>query len=191
MGVLKYKESAPGTYYHLYNRGNQKINIFREESDRQLYLNRLVKAIKKYDFSLIAYTLELNHFHFIVKQNGEFTPSKLFASIHTSYSMIFNLKYKTVGHLFQDRFKQKIISNDDYMLNMIAYIHINSVKDHLCNLPEEYKWSSYREYAGLTSNKICDHDLIDGLNLKGKSFEDYIRMASQISPFDAFDIDED
>ncbi len=189
MGVLKYKESAPNTYYHLYNRGNKKKEIFLDKTDYRIYLNRLLKASKKYNFSIIAYCLKPNHFHLIVKQNDLSSPANLMASVNTSYSMIFNLKYKTVGHLFQDRYKQKIIKDDQYILNLIAYIHFNPVNDKLCVFPKEYCWSSYLEYAGLVKNWLCDKQLMDSFNLKGQSFEDYIRSSYEISPYDAFDQD--
>lgn len=189
MGVSKYKESAVGTYYHLYNRGNQKKPIFIEKNDYSYYLHRLRLAIKKFDFSLICYCLMPNHVHLIVKQNNIIPPSKLISSIHTSYAMVFNKKYKSVGHLFQDRFKQKIISDDQYMINLIAYIHLNPVLSKICKNPTDYLWSSYKEYAGLSKYPSCDHHLINNYGFKGLSFEEFIVSANAIDPYDAFDTD--
>src|SRR4030042_2931625 len=113
MGVAKYKEASPGTYYHIYNRGNQRNIIFREADDYRIYLRRLSQAVKKYNFSMIAYCLMPNHVHLLIKQNSDDSPAKLISSLHTSYSMIFNKKYDSVGHLFQGRFKQRIIQEDE------------------------------------------------------------------------------
>jgi len=187
MGVSKYKESAPEAYYHLYNRGNQKNLIFKEKNDYSYYLHRLRKAINNFDFSIICYCFMPNHIHLIVRQNGLVSPSKLIASIHTSYAMFFNKKYKQVGHLFQDRFKQKIILDDDYILNLIAYIHYNPVSSKICLHPKDYIWSSYNEYNGSSRYPFCNHELLNGYNLKGQSFDDFIKSAKSIDPLDAFD----
>lgn len=189
MGICKYKESSLGTYYHIYNRGNQKMEIFRDTNDYQIYLRKLVKFINRYNFSLISYCLMPNHVHLILKQLAEFAPSKLISSLHTSYAMIFNKKYNSAGHIFQDRFKQKIIADDEYMICLICYIHLNPVKDKLCKTPDQYIWSSYREYAGLNKYPRCDHQLFNNYSLKGQQFENLIRSANKIDERDAFDTD--
>ena len=187
MNNSKYKESAEGTYYHLYNRGNNKRKIFIDDNDYKFYLNRLECVCKKYNFALISYCLMPNHIHLIVKQEGDFSPSKFVSSLHTSYSMMFNKKYDSVGHLFQGRFKQKIIENDFYMKNLIAYVHLNPVKDKICNFPKEYKWSSYLEYVK-DFHGICNHRSIEEYGFKGQSFEEFIKLAGCISSEDAFDV---
>lgn len=188
MNNSKYKQSAQGSYYHLYNRANQKKEIFSQKDDYIFYLKRLAEACEKYEFSLVCYCLMPNHIHIIVKQKGEYSPSKLMSSLHTSYSMVFNKKYKLVGHLFQDRFKQKIISDDAYMKQLVAYIHLNPVKDNLCNFPKEYEWSSYREYANIKDSPlVCNQSLIESYGFKGHSFEEFIEFANQINAKDSFD----
>jgi putative transposase len=187
MNNSKYKQSAVGTCYHLYNRGNQKRKIFTDDTDFEFYLKRLKLVCEKYEFILISYCLMPNHIHLIAKQNGIFSPAKIISSLHTSYSMMFNKKYKSVGHLFQDRYKQKIIEDDLYMKNLIAYVHLNPVKDKICNLPKEYKWSSYLEYAK-DAQGICNHSFIEEYGFKGQSFEEFIKLAEEITPEDAFDV---
>ncbi len=186
MNNSKYKQSAKGTFYHIYNRGNQKRKIFLDNNDYLFYLKKLDVLCKKYEFALISYCLMPNHIHLIIRQNGNISPSKFISSLHTSYSMKFNKKYNLTGHLFQDRYKQKIIKNDSYIKNLIVYIHLNPVKDKICNLPKEYKWSSYLEYAK-DIHGICDHKLIEDYGFKGQSFEEFVELAEQISPQDAFD----
>ncbi|MEA1937309.1 MAG: transposase [Patescibacteria group bacterium] len=187
MNNSKYKQSALGTYYHLYNRGNQKRKIFLNDSDYEFYLKRLRQSRKKYEFTLLSYCLMPNHIHLIVRQDGNVSPSKFISSLHTSYSMMFNKKYNLVGHLFQGRYKQKIIEDDFYMKNLIAYVHLNPVKDNICKFPKEYKWSSYLEYAK-DFHGICDHKFVEEYGFKGQSFEEFIRLAQCITPEDAFDV---
>ena len=77
------------------------------------------------------------------------------------------------------------------MENFIAYVHLNPVKAGLCNFPKEYRWSSYMEYArtgSMTdSENICDHSFVEEYGTKRKTFEEFIRMAGNISEEDAFD----
>lgn len=188
MSSSKYKESAPLTYYHIYNRGNQKQDIFRDESDYLYYLKKLQAVLEKRSFALICYCLMPNHIHLIVQQRDDDSPVQLIASLHTSYSMHFNYKYHTVGHLFQDRYKQRVIENDDYMKSLIAYIHLNPVKARICAYPKEYQWSSYREYASnFYQPRICDHNLLHGYQFDADSFSDYVKKAEMIDPAEAFD----
>lgn len=167
--------------------GTKREKYFLEDNDFEFYLKRLEKSCKKYEFILISYCLMPNHIHLIAKQDGDMSPAKFISSLHTSYSMMFNKKYNLVGHLFQDRYKQKIIENDLYMKNLIAYVHLNPVKDKICNFPKEYKWSSYLEYAK-DMYGICNHKFIEEYGFKGQSFEEFIKLAECISSEDAFDV---
>jgi REP element-mobilizing transposase RayT len=191
MNNLKYKQSARGTYYHLYNRGNQRKEIFKDEKDRIFYLRRLAEASNKYDFAIISYCLMPNHVHLVVRQDGDCPPARFISAIHTSYVIVFNRKYKAVGHLFQGRFRQKIIESDEYMQSLIAYVHLNPVRAGLCDFPKDYRWSSHMEYAGAGSKDIpgglCDRNLIQSYGMKGKTFDQFVKMAGDISEEDAFD----
>ena len=73
------------------------------------------------------------------------------------------------------------------MLGLVAYIHLNPVRDGICQFPKQYKWSSYGEYMGLPGYSICDKNLIEGYNLKGQSFKEFVLLANQVSAIEAFD----
>ena len=161
MGItnyIKYKVYLKGAYYHIFNRGNDKRDIFLDNSDFQFYLRRLITCLSKFEFSLICYCLMPNHVHLLLQQNSEVPSSKLMSSLHTSYSMYFNMKYKHIGHVFESRFKQKLIESDEYLIHLSRYIHLNPVEAGLVKKPETYKWSSYNNYLvneeGLIDNSI-------------------------------------
>lgn len=190
MGISKYKESAIDALYHIYNRGDHKLKIFNDDSDFFFYQRRLREGLKKFDFSLICYCLMPNHIHLVLKQNSDIPPSKLISSMHTSYAMVYNKKYQNTGHLFQDRYKQKIIYDNKYLTSLIVYIHFNPVKDKLCKLPKQYRWSSYLEYIDNSialRHGLCDRVLINLYKLKGLSFKEYKQCAEAIEATDAFD----
>ena len=101
---------------------------------------------------------------------------KFISSLHTSYAIYFNKKYGKVGHLFQGRFKQRIVKDDNDLLYLSCYIHLNPEADGLVQKVEYYQWSSYRDYIGLRLGTLCDRTLIaDLFQSQGLSFAEVYR----------------
>jgi len=195
------KPFAPNTFWHVYNRGVGKMDIFNEISDYGFFIVRMDenfhpkialpdvpdghhpdgahlggasmaaeahtpyirKTLPPESFSLLAYTLMPNHFHFVVRQNTDLPISKLVLKICGSYSKFYNKKYERVGSLFQDQFKAVLIDNDSYLLWLSAYIHNNPKTAGLVKDLIDYSWSSYLDYAGLRQGTLCDQSLILGM----------------------------
>ena len=160
MQTRDYKKSAPGGFFHIYNRGNARENIFLDDEDFAFFLLRLRqnlapdKSVGRYfrplptnSFELIAYCLMPNHFHLLIKQGGDIPTSKLLGKLCTSYAIYFNRKYDRVGHIFQDQFKQIQVDSNKYLTWLSAYIHNNPVMAGLTEHPEDWRWSSYQEYV--------------------------------------------
>ena len=170
-----YKEFAPGVSYHIYNRGNGKMEIFRDDQDYLNFLKRLrllfgkargtlatirITPFEPDEFSLLSYCLMPNHFHFQIEQNGEVPLSKLMLKVCTSYSMYFNRKYEHVGHVFQDQFKAVPIESDNQSAALSAYIHQNPKVGGLVNTLTDWAYSSYPEYIGLRKGDLVDPEPI-------------------------------
>lgn len=139
---------SEGEYYHVYNRGVEKRNIFMDLNDyqrfhRMLYVANstkpvVYKTIQGYPLDKIeigeqlvaigAYCLMPNHFHLLVKETEEGGISRFMEKLGTGYSMYFNKKYKRLGFLFQGNFKAEHVNNDEYLKYLFAYIHLNPVK---------------------------------------------------------------
>ena len=160
VGISRYKHSVKGGYYHIYNRGNGKQDIFLDDQDYAVYINRLGHYRIKHGIALVCYCLMPNHIHLLVRQDTNNPIFKFISSIHTSYSMYFNKKYNHIGHLFQDRFKQSVVDSDEYLLHLSRYIHLNPVKDGLVKIPNDYRWSSYKEYIGASKYNFCQRGII-------------------------------
>lgn len=173
MGFRDYKQFGKGEYYHIYNRGNAGDDIFIDLEDYWFFLQRLrlnlypeesfkfrIRQLPANSFSIIAYCLMPNHFHFLLRQNSNIPTSKLVTKICSSYSKYFNKKYKRVGHVFQDQFKQVIISDDSYLLWLSAYIHQNPNVAGIIKNPEEYLWSSYKYYLENKGYLSCDNKVV-------------------------------
>jgi len=117
-----------------------------------------------------------NHYHFLVEEKR--TPiAKLMGRLFTSYSLYFNKKYNRQGPLFQDRFKSKLVQKESYFLEVSRYIHLNPYKSAMTKNPEEYKYSSLREYLNNSSRKIIDmNKIIILLGDKGNRIENYLKF---------------
>ncbi len=135
---------GPKRINHVIIRGVNKQEIFLDKQDKEKFLEQIKNTKDKYHFELYAYVLMPNHVHMqIYDKDGNI--SIIMNSIQTRYAKYFNKKYERVGHLFQDRYFNKIIEDEDYFKNAIRYIHKNPEKAFLSK-KEEYKWSSYKDY---------------------------------------------
>ena len=176
MGIRDYKQFGIGEYFHVYNRGNGKNKVFLDEEDYKFFILRLNQnlfpdiykskysystPLPKNSFSMTCFCLMPNHFHFLIKQNRELPISKLMLKVCTSYSKYFNKKYKSVGHIFQDQFKQIWVDDNSYLVWLSAYIHENPGVAGLVSNSRDYNWSSYSDFAGLNGGSIkCDRKII-------------------------------
>ena len=148
--------------YHIMVRGNQKQKIFIENDDFKKYLQKLKKYKKRYRFKLYGFCLMPNHVHLIGEIKNKNDLAKLMQGINRSYTAYFNYKYEKVGHLWQGRFKSKIIVKDRYVVDCINYVESNPARAKIVLFPQEYAWSSYRERV--LSLNISD-PILDALSL--------------------------
>ncbi|SFP93601.1 transposase [Parafilimonas terrae] len=142
-----YKEPLqPGNFYHIYNRGNNKENIFKEEKNYAYFL----QLWKKYIVAVAdtyCYTLLPNHFHFLLytKENADAKIlSQAFSNMFNAYTKTINKVYQRTGSLFQERFGRKKITDESYYTTIIFYIHANPQKHGLTKDFTEYTHSSYQ-----------------------------------------------
>lgn len=148
--------------FHIMCRSISEVDLFKNDKNKLKYMHLIKKYQKIYKFKVYAYCLMDNHLHLIIDSNGA-DISKIMHSINFCYAMYFNNVNDRHGHLFQDRFKSKIVNNDDYLFKLSAYIHNNpiSIKGYE-NCIERYKFSSLSVYLGLNSDpfNVLDHDYI-------------------------------
>jgi putative transposase len=148
-----------GQYYHLYNRGNNRQNIFFER-ENYLYFLRLIRHyFLPQNLVIIAYCLMPNHYHLLGQCNSD-NLSDLMKSLSLAYSKAINQRFNRIGSLFQGRFKGRLVDKEEYLIHLVRYIHLNPVKANLVKNPQEWEFSSYSEYAGLRQGKIPQIDLI-------------------------------
>lgn len=160
--------------YHVVTRGIDRNAIFRVDADRNHFIDLMAEAHQRFRLRFIAYVLMDNHVHLVV-QTPDANLSRAMQWLKVSYSMWFNSKYRRVGPLFQGRFKSVLVDPDeDWLVELSLYVHLNPVRikklgldkhgkrveaaggdipsaaqvSERLKLLQEYRWSSFRFYAG-------------------------------------------
>ena len=143
-------------FYHITARGNEQHNIFKSNRDRERFLGYLESASERYKAIIHTYSLMDNHYH-ILLQTPAGNLSQIMHHINGAYTNYFNVKRKRSGHLFQGRYKALLVDIDGYAQELSRYIHLNPVKAGMVEKPEQYKWSSYRDYINVnkSSKWLC------------------------------------
>jgi REP element-mobilizing transposase RayT len=153
---------TPGEYYHIYNRGARQISIFREDGNYEFVLRKMHLYANSLKLSVIAYCLMPNHYHFLLRQDGEKAAGLLPQFVFNSYTKAYNKRYDHHGTLFERRYKAKRVAKADYLLHLCRYIHANPVKDGLVAEPQDWPYSNYQEWINLRGGTLVDRNFIHG-----------------------------
>ena len=200
---------ATGEIYHVLNRSVQGIPILRGDRECNIFL----EAMKYYlqpnppikfslyrtsrkrapiDFSqklvtIINFCLMPNHFHFTLRQEKDGGIKKFLQRLSNSFAHYFSVKYKNRGPVFEGNFKAIRVENDEQLLHLSRYIHLNPVTSYLTENPEDYLYSSYSIYLGNKPFEIVDPSpILDHFSSTKKykefvlSQKDYQRTLSKI-----------
>ena len=172
-----------GEFYHIYNRGVDKRNIFSDQIDLARFFESMtefnsVKPIgsiyensflgfdirekrkSKKLVEIICYCLNPNHYHFILRQISDSGISEFMKRLGGGYTWYFNNRYKRGGALFQGLFKVKHIDANKYLLHLSAYVNLNNRVHKLGGETAKLSKSSWKEYIGGTEDIYCEKRLI-------------------------------
>ncbi len=151
-------ELCADEYYHLYNRGNNRERTFYERENYGFFLRRLRKYIVPI-LDVVAYCLMPTHYHLLVllKEADLSHRMQLFS---ISYTKAMNKRYDRVGALFQGAFQAKHVDENNYLVHLSRYIHLNPVMAGLVERPEDWEFSSYREYIGLRGGTLPKPEIV-------------------------------
>lgn len=139
---------VPGGLYHAILRGNHRQVIFHDDDDCRTFEEILRAALHRYGGRLHAYCWMPNHVHLAV-QVGEPPLGRLMHLLASRYSRWKQRRIPTTGHLFERRYRAKLVAADRYLLALVRYIHRNPVRAGLVADAADYAWSSHRAYLGL------------------------------------------
>jgi REP element-mobilizing transposase RayT len=128
------------------SRGNEGRSIFFDDNDRHSFLGVVGEISERFEIDIFAYVLMNNHYHLLLRTQRA-NLSKAMHWLGVTYTRRFNNKHSRIGHLFQGRFKNVIIQNDVYLMQLSCYIHRNPLKAGAVDRLAQYRWSSYPVYA--------------------------------------------
>jgi REP element-mobilizing transposase RayT len=165
----------PGQYYHIYNRGNNRENLFVEERNYRYYLELYAKHIEP-AAETFAYCLLPNHFHLLVwmkdlgqdedlgslrgNLTGRKRPSQSFSNLCNAYTKAFNKVYGRSGALFQRPFGRVQVTSDAYLAHLVTYIHFNPERHGLVDDFRAWPYSSYRAYLSAQPTRLRREEVL-------------------------------
>ena len=170
-----------GKYYHIYNRGNNGIDLFYETENYNHFLRLYEKYIDPIA-ETFAWCLMRNHFHILVyiKETNEIDTTKLeysstdkpknisaskqFSNLFNAYTLAMNKRYNRTGSLFEKNFKRKVVSSENYFRKLIFYIHNNPVHHRFTEHIVEYPWTSYGTIISTKQTKLQRNRVIESFN---------------------------
>ena len=145
-----------GAIYHVTLRGNNRRIIFKHDSDRQRFVQKLTESVRQFDVRLYLFCLMANHVH-LVLETPQANLSRFMHRLLTAYTVYFNRAHNESGHLMQGRFGATVVEEDEYILKLSRYVHLNPVyvkarknkpvRERI-HILRRYPWSSYRSYIG-------------------------------------------
>lgn len=141
---------SPDLLHHVIVRGIERGKIFRDDDDREDFVQRLRKLLEGTHTDCYAWVLIPNHFHLLLRPHT-IELSRLMRSLLTGYAVTFNRRHKRSGHLFQNRYKSIVCEEETYLLELIRYIHLNPLRANQVHDLEElgsYPWCGHAEIMG-------------------------------------------
>jgi REP element-mobilizing transposase RayT len=164
----------PDAYYHVLNRGRGRQTIFEGENYFGEFLHTLSEAHDRFGLEIHAYCLMSNHYHLLVK-TPEGNLQRCMRHLNGVYTQRYNRLKNTDGPLFRGRYKAILVDHDAYLLRLSKYIHKNPLEAGMVDRLEDYVWSSYRSYIGISAKEewLYLHEVYGQLNTNKPVVQEY------------------
>lgn len=189
---MRKSKFVKGEFYHVFNRGTEKRNIFSDFNDfsrffqsinqfntiepiGSIYENSFSKDLvknKKKLVNFVCYCINPNHYHFILEQLVEKGIEKFMHRVGTGYTKYFNNKYERSGALFQGVFKSIRIDSNEYLLHVSAYVNLNARVHQLGSEASKFSKSSWDEYVD-NKDGFCEKDIVLGQFKNSAEYKDF------------------
>jgi putative transposase len=154
----------PDISHHVIHRGNNRVTMFSQDIDFELFLVFLQGAAERYAVRIHAYALMTNHYHLIATPEGPRNLPDMMKLLNGRYVCYFNRKHDRIGTLLNGRYVSKPIGDATYWLTCLRYVELNPVAARIVGRPEAYRWSSYRAHAfGDGPSWLSSHPAYDAL----------------------------
>lgn len=183
-------------FYHIFNRGVEKRQIFLDDADYQRFIQTLYyyqfsgpkprfsthKRFRKQDFNknpriveIICYCLMPNHFHLLLKQLAEKGIQEFLCKVSNSYTKYFNTKHHRIGPLFQGQFKAVFVETDEQLVHVSSYIHLNPFVAEITRNWINYPYSSAKEFVEENRSGFCNPKEILNLANGSKKYAQFVK----------------
>jgi len=168
------RERSSTGIYHIMLRGIDGRNIFLDDEDKTVFIEKMLRIKEKVNFKLYAYCLMDNHIHLLIEEREEI--GKSIKRITVGYVQWHNNKYGRTGHLFLNRYKSEVVETESYLITVVRYIHQNPVKAKIVDQAGNYLWSSYNQYIKdyKKEKTYIDAELIRGYYANQVDYERYM-----------------
>lgn len=144
-----------GALYHVCSRGNNQAPIFLDDADRAAFRALLQTVKAEFGVRLFSYLLLNDHFQLLIETpNGDL--SKVMQRLNQGYTRYFNKRHGRTGHVFENRYKCRLVQKERYLMQLIRYMHLVPVKQGLAASAAEYLHSSHGEYAAPRPGSLAD-----------------------------------
>ena len=151
---------AAGHYYHIYNRGAGRNRLFFNPGNYEHCLRLIKQHRERHGATVIAYCLMPNHYHFLLRQESDQPLSRFINVLFNAYVQAVNKQQQRSGTLFEGRFRHVWVEQEEYLMHLCRYIHLNPVKAGLGSEPEDWPYSNYLEWIGQRAGALKDEAFI-------------------------------
>lgn len=177
---------APGVLHHVLGRGIEKTKIFINDEDREDFVSRLAELAEKKSMEIYAWALLPNHFHLLCKTKNRPLASSM-RKLLTGYVVNFNRRHKRQGHLFQNRYKSIVCQEENYLLELVRYIHLNLLRAGIVTDLQELNhspWSGHSALVDRTRREWQDTGYVLSFFGEGrKGIKKYLEFIQEGIPF--------
>ena len=150
------RAAVGGVVYHVLNRGNGRMGIFRKPGDYQAFLRLLVDGKEKARVEFFGFCLMPNHWHLVLRPKADADLAAYLSWVTNTHVKRYRAHYRrTGGHLYQGRYKSFPVEDDAYFLTLMRYVEANPVRAKLAERAEQWEWSSLG-YDGELRSALLD-----------------------------------
>jgi putative transposase len=179
-----------GNYYHVYNRGAGRSLIFFNDDNYSYCLQLIQRYRVHYGVAILAYYLMPNHYHFLLRQEGDIPLSRFINTLFNAYVQAVNRQQGRTGTIFEGRFRHVWVDREEYLVHLCRYIHLNPVEAGLIAQPEKWPYSNYLEWIGQRGGTLKDDVFMHACFLNPAAYREFVkdygeeeRMREQIRPY--------